>query len=140
MAIVLTAMGVDGILEAISAAFAFESVTTSAWTHGAAPSITTAARDPIHTRVRRLDIAVSSNADDGVPPGLFTGLCDAELCALMVVSKFDPWAQHAFLCQGPSVRFRTYCAVDVKRLMAASEEIDRLVWVDSAIERPLSAT
>src|SRR5205823_12819160 len=87
MAIVLTAVGVDGILEAISAAFAFESVTTSACVHGAAPSITTAARDPIHARVRGLDIAVSLNADDGVPPSLFTGLRDAVLSALMVVSN-----------------------------------------------------
>ena len=47
MAIVLTAIGVDGIVEAISAAFAFESVTTSAWAHGAAASII-AARGPIH--------------------------------------------------------------------------------------------
>jgi hypothetical protein len=35
-------MGVDGILVAISAAFAFESVTTSASAHGAAASITAA--------------------------------------------------------------------------------------------------
>jgi hypothetical protein len=41
MAIVRTAMGVPGCLDAISAAFAFASVTTSASTHEALSSITT---------------------------------------------------------------------------------------------------
>src|SRR5438045_8842156 len=53
-----------------------------------------------------------------------------QCCVRSWLSQINPWAQHAFLSQGPSVRFRTYCAVDVKRLMAASEEIDGLVWVD----------
>src|SRR5437773_10505575 len=53
-----------------------------------------------------------------------------QCCVRSWLSPINPWAQHAFLSQGPSVRFRTYCAVDVKRLMAASEEIDGLVWVD----------
>src|SRR5687767_11582918 len=46
MAIVLTAGGVPGSFDAISAAFAFASVTTSAWAPAATASITT--RSPIH--------------------------------------------------------------------------------------------
>src|SRR5688572_8710716 len=42
MAIILTAMGVAGCLDATSAAFAFASVTTSAWARGTPASITAA--------------------------------------------------------------------------------------------------
>ncbi|MEO8186368.1 MAG: hypothetical protein ABI580_03280 [Burkholderiaceae bacterium] len=51
MAIVLTATGVAGFLEAISAAFAFESVTTSAWAEIAAVA-STAQRGAIHMEGR----------------------------------------------------------------------------------------
>ena len=58
MAIILTEIGVDGILDAIAAAFAFESVTTSAWAYGAAARIT-AVRMPIHAPVDWLSISFS---------------------------------------------------------------------------------
>jgi hypothetical protein len=57
MAIVLTAMGVAGFLEAISAALAFESVTTSARAEEAAVS-SNSVRGAIHGHAR-LNIVVS---------------------------------------------------------------------------------
>ena len=60
IAIVLTATGVAGFLEATSAAFAFESVTTSAWTHVAAASITAASG---LIRARRLPPSLTNRRD-----------------------------------------------------------------------------
>ena len=57
VAIVLTATGVAGFLEAMSAALAFEAVTTSAWADEAAVSSPTA-RGAIHKQ-DRLNTVVS---------------------------------------------------------------------------------